>query len=317
MKQIKPFHHFKGVQIGNVEEIERSVIEIIKKSTIPDSERENSMCWEFKHSSGAIQFARLLAQKRNLDENICAIALALHDIYAIQTGLYKNHARLGVPIAKNILKDVQGLSNNEIDLILDMIAQHSDKDTFSSNPYIELAKDADTLDCFLYRNSEDYYLTIKPLSVCRFYFKRYANLRKEFGLPYYPRYECLDNYQPGWLSNHIQFKADLLPLYLEHIVPKNYNPLQENSGVVVFYSSRGVGRIDAFSVDLLKELDEKINLRKEITELVSQVNHLDRCLLIVWAPFNSYELILGKEIDFRLNSLSINSIDQFSVPLIV
>ncbi len=58
------------------------------------------MIWEFKHSAGCCQIARILAQKRGLDITICETAALLHDIYVIFEGKYANHAKLGEPIAQ-------------------------------------------------------------------------------------------------------------------------------------------------------------------------------------------------------------------------
>ena len=103
-------------------------------------------------------------------------------------GKYKNHANLGAPIAEKILKNTKKFSENEIKLISEAIFHHSDKHVYTKNPYVELAKDADTLDCFLYDNVERYYTSNKPPKVAKEYFKRIIKLRKEMGMRHVKKY---------------------------------------------------------------------------------------------------------------------------------
>lgn len=148
--QLKDFHHYKGSDLTRSEKVERKVVELLLSSKISDDQRDSSIVWEFKHSSGCCQIARILAQKRNLDVGISEVAAILHDIYIIVEGKYKDHAKLGSPIAKQILEEIGDFSAQEIQTITNAIAHHSEKEIYSDNPYIELVKDVGVFDCSLY-----------------------------------------------------------------------------------------------------------------------------------------------------------------------
>lgn len=179
----KPHHHYKGKNLSRSEQIEKKVIELIITSKIPENRRESSIVWELKHSSGCLQIARILAEKRKLAVELAEVSAVLHDIYVIVRGSYKNHAKLGVPIAEKLLKESGGFSDTEIETITKAIAHHSKKDIYTDEPYIELVKDADVFDCSLYKGAEGDYRINKPELVFAQYVKRIENVRKELGLP--------------------------------------------------------------------------------------------------------------------------------------
>ena len=185
---LTPFHHYKGHALKPSEKIERKVVEILLKSELPDSQRESSIIWELKHSSGCLQIARILAQKRNLDIEIAETAAVLHDIYVIVYGSYKNHAKLGALIAQKLLTQITGFSQNQIKIIINAISHHSEKDIYSDDPYIELVKDADVFDCSLYKGSEDEYRLTKPKPLFSEYAKRVKKVRNELDLPEKPEF---------------------------------------------------------------------------------------------------------------------------------
>lgn len=183
---LKPHHHYKGDNLSRSEKVERKVIELILTSKISDNKRESSITWELKHSSGCLQIARILAEKRKLDIELAEISAVLHDIYVIVEGIYKTHAKLGAPIAEKILKSIGGFSGKEINIITSAIAHHSEKDIISDNPYDELVKDADVFDCSLYKGSEGEYRLTKSELVFKQYKNRIKNVRRELGLPVEP-----------------------------------------------------------------------------------------------------------------------------------
>ena len=179
----KDFHHYKGNELSRSEKVERKVAELLLASQLADSERESSIIWELKHSSGCAQIARILAQKRNLDVEISEVSSILHDIYVIVEGKYKDHAKLGAPIAEDILKEVGGFSDDEIGRITQAVVHHSEKEIYSDDPYIELVKDVDVFDCSLYKNAEGFYRLHKPEHIFNEYIKRIKKVREELGLP--------------------------------------------------------------------------------------------------------------------------------------
>lgn len=176
------FHHYKGNPLSRSEKVERKVVQLILDSNISDSKRESSVVWELKHSSGCIQIARILAQKRGLDVELAEIAAALHDIRVIETGKYKDHASLGAVAAGKILDEEGGFSEKEKKTILDAVRHHSEKDVESADPYVELIKDADAFDCSLYKGAEEEYRNSKPAPLFAKYVERIRRVRKELGL---------------------------------------------------------------------------------------------------------------------------------------
>lgn len=186
MNNYKDFHHYTGKELTPSEKVERKVVELLLNSHLPDTNRESSIIWEIKHSSGCCQIARILAQKRNLDADIATAASVLHDIYVIVEGKYKDHAKLGAPIAKIFLREVKGFSEDNIKTITDAVAHHSEKEIYSEDPFVELIKDVDVFDCSLYKNSEGYYRLHKPEEIVKEYIKRIEKVRKELNLPTEP-----------------------------------------------------------------------------------------------------------------------------------
>lgn len=180
--QLKDFHHYKGEGLTPSEKVERKIAELLLTSNLTDSERESSVIWELKHSSGCVQIARILAQKRNLDIEISELASLLHDIYVIVEGKYKDHGKLGATIAKKILEEVGGFSEKQINTITQAVAHHSEKEIYSDNPYIELVKDVDVFDCSLYKGAEGFYKLHKSEQVFNEYVNRIKNVRKELSL---------------------------------------------------------------------------------------------------------------------------------------
>ncbi len=179
---VKDFHHFKGKELSRSEKIQRKVVEILLKSTLPDEKRENSIIWELKHSAGCVQIGRILAQKRRLDIEIAEIACVLHDIYPIVGGKYEGHAKKGAEIVRKMLEESGDFNKEEITLISEAVASHSDKQIYSDKPYVELVKDSDVFDCSLYENANGFYVLHKQKDIYDEYVKRIKNVRKELGL---------------------------------------------------------------------------------------------------------------------------------------
>lgn len=180
--KLKDFHHFKGDDLSRFEKVERKIIELVINSSIPDSEREDSKIFEVKHASGCTQIARILAQKRKLNIEISDTAATLHDIYVIVSGKYKDHGKLGAPIAEKILREIGSFSEKEIKTITQAVAHHSEKEIYSDNPYVELVKDVDVFDCSLYKGAEGFYRIHKPEHIFKEYVNRIKRVRKELGL---------------------------------------------------------------------------------------------------------------------------------------
>ncbi len=179
------YSHFQGPadKLTRAELMERITIETILKSKVPDKSRSWGKVFELKHASAVAQIGRMLAQKRRLDMDLSAVICTMHDIYVFTTGRVTDHAHKGAPIAEKLLRKTKRFSEEEIALIKNAIYNHSDKHIISKNPYFELVKDADVLDCGLMDGVHDAYVYEKPRVVLKKYFKRIQNVRKELNLP--------------------------------------------------------------------------------------------------------------------------------------
>jgi uncharacterized protein len=191
------YSHFKGNDVTRAERVERLVVQTILKSKMPDKERAWSKTFELKHSSAVTQLGRILAQKRGLDPSLAAIICCMHDIYVFTTGRVTDHAHKGAPIAKKLLEKMKLFTPKEIKLITSGIYNHSDKHIVSKDPYIELVKDADVLDCGLFDGAHDAYVYEKAPATCRSYFNRIKAVRKELNLPKDPQWDSLDYVERG------------------------------------------------------------------------------------------------------------------------
>ena len=173
------YHHFKGSSLDRSEKIQRLVCEIILARKVADFEAENSKVWELKHSATCVHIAKIIARKRRLNVELCGVIAALHDIYAIETGKYKEHAKKGAIIARKILERSEDFSKLEIDLACKAIENHSDKFHDSKEPYCEMIKDADSFDVSLYK---DGIYNEKPPAQREYYLARISKVERELGL---------------------------------------------------------------------------------------------------------------------------------------
>lgn len=210
MEMLREHHHYKKELIrpsDRVARYERYVIDLLLNSSLPDENSESSIAFELKHHSGTCQLGRILARKRGLPIDVCAVGMLLHDIYVILNGKYEDHAHLGAPIAKQIVTEIGGFNNSEIDQIAKIVYHHSEKDIYSDDPLIEFGKDADILDCFLYPDPFRDYLIHKPLELLNNYLARAKKVWHELGIIEDPAFQLLKNYKSPWFSP--LFKADV------------------------------------------------------------------------------------------------------------
>ena len=222
MRPVKVYHHFRKELIDPMDRVakcERYIVDLLLHSNLPDSKRESSVCWELKHQASTLQFARILALKRGLPVDICAVGLMFHDIYSVVQGQYKDHAYSGTPIAMQILKEIGGFSDEELNQISGIIYNHSDKHIWTDDPFQEIGKDVDVLDCFLYEGAFDFYLANKPLPIFKEYLERAKRVWKELGLPPDPRFDLLDDYESSWFQHmqtmHLGSIRDILSVLFE------------------------------------------------------------------------------------------------------
>lgn len=204
LQPISRHHHFREDQVDptdRVAALEMAVVRELTSTSVTDSGRDSSIAWELKHQAGVTQFGRVLASKRDLDVDLAAVGALLHDIYTIRTGSYEDHARRGGPIAVEMMETTGGFSSADMDIVLRIVTNHSDKDVASDDPWTEFGKDVDVLDCFLYPHSLDEYLLSKPLGKVKWYLARAKRVWIELGIPLQPGFGTLDDFDDdGWLS---------------------------------------------------------------------------------------------------------------------
>jgi uncharacterized protein len=136
--------------------------------SLSDDDRDLPIRWNVMHMYSSSQLAKLLALRRGINMELAAIAAALHDIAVIVTKRTDGHA---VKAEKYVREAVEKYNNNEWrkntpiitkdeeDTIVNAIIQHSDKDSISNDPFVELLKDVDSLDRYLHGiNSDGAYL---------------------------------------------------------------------------------------------------------------------------------------------------------------
>ena len=106
----------------------------------------------YVHLYGVAQCCSILAIKRGLDVELCAIIGMLHDIHTYKFDYVKDHAILGATEAENLMKELNVFTDEEIEIVRNSIFNHSDKKT-KQDKYSELLKDADVLQNSLYNTT--------------------------------------------------------------------------------------------------------------------------------------------------------------------
>ncbi len=191
------YSHFQGDKLTRTELMERTTIDTILKSKVREEKRSWGKTFELKHASAVTQIGRILAQKRGLDSDLAAIMCTMHDIYVFTTGRTTDHAHKSATIAEKLLHRTKRFTEAEIKLIRGAIYNHSDKHIVSKNPYYELVKDADVLDCGLYDGVHDAYVYEKPREICKKYFKRIKDVRRELRMPKDSRWDSVEYVEQG------------------------------------------------------------------------------------------------------------------------
>jgi Predicted HD superfamily hydrolase len=128
------------------------------------------------HLYGVSAVCVMLAVKRGLDPDICAVSGLLHDIYAYRTGSYVHHQHSGTEMVRVILKRLGCFTDSEQRLICSAVFHHGDKADVH-DAYDEVLKDADVLQPFLYSGANRIFHLALP---------RLNRMAQEFGLSISP-----------------------------------------------------------------------------------------------------------------------------------
>jgi uncharacterized protein len=126
--------------------------EVVDNILMEQINLEERRCGYYVHLYGVSSTCSLLALKRGVNIELCAISGMLHDISSYKTGDSTEHAKLGSIEARKILNEIKCFSQEEIDIICSSILSHSNKQDIG-NAYDEVLKDADVLQHYLYNTN--------------------------------------------------------------------------------------------------------------------------------------------------------------------
>lgn len=126
----------------------QSIYEILDQMERQTMERDYPILWERVHATSCAQIGRMLAQKRQVDGELAALACALHDSGRWVSGRQEDHAPKGEELVRDFLKK-QTFPIKDQELMVQAVINHSKKEEIGS-PLEELVKDADILDCYWY-----------------------------------------------------------------------------------------------------------------------------------------------------------------------
>ena len=132
------------MKMERLERVRSLVDEILDKQTDTQVRREG-----YVHLYGVSLLSTVLAMRRGLDTERCAVTGLLHDIARFQTGDDTDHELRSAETARSLLGGVAGFTPEEITGIAEAITLHRLKRK-THGPYAEALKDADALYHYLY-----------------------------------------------------------------------------------------------------------------------------------------------------------------------
>ncbi len=121
-------------------------------------ERPLKIEWNVMHMFSSSQLAKLYALKYEIDFELCSIIAILHDIAVVEGKFKSDHDSLAQKYVLGAInrynneyrKKLDPITDEEIEIILSAISVHSDKEIFSNNRYVEMLKNVDSVDRYLY-----------------------------------------------------------------------------------------------------------------------------------------------------------------------
>jgi len=114
--------------------------------------------WNVMHMFSSSQLAKLYALKNNLKPELCAIIAILHDIAVVEGKFRENHDKLAGEFVLGAIsrynnsyrRKLEPISSEEIQIIVKAITVHGFKEVYTDEPYVEMLKNVDSLDAYLY-----------------------------------------------------------------------------------------------------------------------------------------------------------------------
>lgn len=125
--------------------LQQALLRVIEDHQYIDRIDAPPLDWERIHMISCAKVGYMLAAERGLDPILSACACAVHDFGRILTGTQKNHGQAGAGPVREFLRETRLFSEDEIDLIVPTVANHSKKAEIGT-PLEELVKDADLID---------------------------------------------------------------------------------------------------------------------------------------------------------------------------
>lgn len=153
--------------MNRIELVRQKVDEILLGMTDTEARR----CG-YVHLYGVAQACAMLAVKRGENVELATIAGMLHDIYSYSQMDLMDHAHKGAEMAREILKNIEIFTEEEMNMVCTAIYYHSDKDIVH-NSLDEILKDADVWQHVLYNPL----FTVKASEQ-----ERYNKMLQEFGM---------------------------------------------------------------------------------------------------------------------------------------
>jgi len=112
------------------------------------------------HLEGVAMLCGFIGLKRGLDVEVCKCAGLLHDLWMYRRGfplegdLHSRHGYIGSELARELLLENGGYSNEQTQIICRMVHNHNDKGDVHDD-YSEALKDADALQHYLNGSNYD------------------------------------------------------------------------------------------------------------------------------------------------------------------
>ncbi len=126
--------------------------------TFSDEERDLPIRWSVMHMYSSSQVAKLIALRRGMDMELASVAAALHDIAVIISKKTEDHAEKSEEYVRAMIAKYNNqwshklpiITLEEENILVTAIKQHSDKETYSEDAFVELLKDIDSVDRYLH-----------------------------------------------------------------------------------------------------------------------------------------------------------------------
>lgn len=148
--------YVKRLSVRRLNRILTTLLSDMKDRT--DEGKDFSVHWNIMHMYSSSQLAKLLAMHRGIEAELAGIAAALHDIGIVMTKKLEGHAEAAERYVYDFLKKYNlkwgrkplQVTEEEMEKIVKAIVQHSEKEVSTSDPFVELLKDVDSLDGYLH-----------------------------------------------------------------------------------------------------------------------------------------------------------------------